>query len=80
MHLQFFAKPPRFVTQYQHPNGRVRLRSTTICGGWHTEGKTLAPLASGFDQAAAAVIMARLAVDRTESEEVPEIIRWLDRR
>ncbi len=68
------------MTQYQHPNGRSRLRSTTICGAWHTEGKNLAPLSSSFDQAAAAVVMARLAVERTETEEVPEIIRWLDRR
>eukprot|EP01084_Bolivina_argentea_P086638 156588_1 len=69
----------QFVTQYQHPNGRSRLRSTTICGAWHTEGKNLAPLASSFDQATAAILMARLAVERTETEEVPEIIRWLDR-
>ncbi|KAG5176614.1 vesicle coat complex COPII, subunit SEC23 [Tribonema minus] len=69
----------QFVTQYQHPNGRMRLRSTTICGLWHSDAQSLQPIAASFDQAAAAVLTARVAVYRTETEDVADIMRWLDR-
>ena len=35
--------------------------------------------AKSFDQEAAAVLMSRLAVHRTETEEVADVMRWLDR-
>eukprot|EP00612_Vaucheria_litorea_P002694 CAMPEP_0171459422 /NCGR_PEP_ID=MMETSP0945-20130129/4711_1 /TAXON_ID=109269 /ORGANISM="Vaucheria litorea, Strain CCMP2940" /LENGTH=784 /DNA_ID=CAMNT_0011985435 /DNA_START=22 /DNA_END=2376 /DNA_ORIENTATION=- len=69
----------QFVTQYQHSNGRIRLRSTTHCGGWHCDAQDMAPLAVSFDQAAAAVLTARIAIHRTETEDVADIMRWLDR-
>lgn len=36
-------------------------------------------LAAGFDQDAATVLMARLGVVKTESEEHLEVLKWLDR-
>jgi hypothetical protein len=38
-----------------------------------------ASLAASFDQETAAVVMARIAVNRTETEDSSDILRWLDR-
>ncbi|CAM9818924.1 unnamed protein product, partial [Sphacelaria rigidula] len=69
----------QFVTQYQQAGGKYRMRTTTICGGWQSDPQQLDPLVRGFDQEAAAVLMARIAVHRTETEEVADTMRWLDR-
>ncbi|KAF3845628.1 hypothetical protein F7725_008791 [Dissostichus mawsoni] len=37
-------------------------------------------IAASFDQEAAAILMARLAVYRAETEEGPDVLRWLDRQ
>lgn len=37
-------------------------------------------LGAGFDQEAAAVLMARLAVFKTETEDTLDVLRWLDRK
>ncbi|KAH9542694.1 hypothetical protein CY35_13G021000 [Sphagnum magellanicum] len=68
----------QFVTQYQHGSGQTRLRVCTIARRW-CDGGQVQDLAAGFDQEAAAVVMARLAVYKTEHEEVFDILRWLDR-
>eukprot|EP00559_Dactyliosolen_fragilissimus_P000819 CAMPEP_0184868204 /NCGR_PEP_ID=MMETSP0580-20130426/29550_1 /TAXON_ID=1118495 /ORGANISM="Dactyliosolen fragilissimus" /LENGTH=731 /DNA_ID=CAMNT_0027368953 /DNA_START=440 /DNA_END=2635 /DNA_ORIENTATION=- len=39
----------------------------------------LTPIKMGFDQEAAAVLTARLAVHRTESEDPADVLRWVDR-
>lgn len=36
-------------------------------------------IAAGFDQEAAAVIMARVAMFRAETDDGPDVLRWLDR-
>jgi len=36
-------------------------------------------IAAGFDQEAAAVLMARIAVFRAETDDGPDVLRWLDR-
>ena len=69
----------QFVTKYQHSSGKIRLRTSTLCGPWHSEPNDLAPIKCSFDQEAAAVCLARLAVFRTETEEVSDILRWVDR-
>ena len=43
------------------------------------EGGNLATLVAGFDQEAAAVIVARLATHKMEAEEDFDATRWLDR-
>lgn len=36
-------------------------------------------IAAGFDQEASAVIMARVAMFRAETDDGPDVLRWLDR-
>lgn len=71
----------QFLTNYLASNGRFRLRVTTVSGLWHSDPNDHLPLAASFDQDAAAVLMARLAIHRCEqpSEEVSDVMRWLDR-
>ena len=37
------------------------------------------PVKMSFDQEAAAVLLARVAVERTETEDVADVLRWIDR-
>jgi len=69
----------QYITTYQHSNGRTRLRSTTLCGPWHSDVNDAGPIGRSFDQEAAAVLMARIATFRTTTEEVADILRWVDR-
>lgn len=85
----------QFLTKYQHSSGKTRLRSTTLCGPWHNVtaqngngqqqnqggqmGPDISPIKFSFDQEAAAVLTARLAVYRTETEDVGDVMRWIDR-
>ncbi|KAI4832369.1 hypothetical protein KUCAC02_015338 [Chaenocephalus aceratus] len=48
--------------------------------GWADAQTQIQHIESSFDQEAAAVIMARLGVFRAESEEGPDVLRWLDRQ
>ncbi len=36
-------------------------------------------IAAGFDQEAAAVLMSRIAINRAETDDGPDVLRWLDR-
>ncbi|TYZ59310.1 hypothetical protein PybrP1_001189 [[Pythium] brassicae (nom. inval.)] len=70
----------QFITKYQHASGRYRTRVTTVCGPWTTDPNDTASLGRGFDQEAAAVLLARIAVFRSESgDEQLDIMRWIDR-
>ncbi|KAJ8442530.1 hypothetical protein Cgig2_026472 [Carnegiea gigantea] len=72
---QFYLQ---FLT-YQHNNGRMRLRVTTLSRRWVAGPGSIQDLISGFDQEAAAVIMARLVSFKMETEAEFDPIRWLDR-
>ncbi|CAO4382593.1 unnamed protein product [Caenorhabditis nigoni] len=70
----------QFVTQYQHADGRKRIRVTTTCRTWADMGTQQPNIAYGFDQEAGAVAIARLASFRASNEnDTPEALRWLDR-
>lgn len=83
----------QFITKYQHANGRTRLRSTTLCGAWYNAPNIKAddvmaerqavmnsPVKLSFDQEAAAVLVARMAIYQTESQsDVGDVLRWVDR-
>jgi protein transport protein SEC23 len=81
----------QFLTKYQHASGKTRLRSTTLCGPWYNppapprDGAPAnfdvlnSPVRHSFDQEAAAVLTARLAVYQTESDEIADVLRWVDR-
>ncbi|GCB62554.1 protein transport protein Sec23A [Scyliorhinus torazame] len=70
----------QFVTQYQHSSGQRRIRVATIARNWADAQTQIQNIAASFDQEAAAVLMARLAVYRAETEEGPDVLRWLDRQ
>ncbi|KAJ6655663.1 hypothetical protein lerEdw1_004899 [Lerista edwardsae] len=70
----------QFVTQYQHSSGQRRIRVTTVARNWADAQTQLQNIAASFDQEAAAILMARLAVYRAETEEGPDVLRWLDRQ
>lgn len=36
-------------------------------------------VSAGFDQEASAVLMARMVVNRAETEDSPDVMRWADR-
>lgn len=68
----------QFVTRYLHASGQHRMRVSTVAGRW-TAGGNIPEIAAGFDQEAAAVLMARMAVYKTENEDSFDILRWVDR-
>lgn len=47
---------------------------------WADAQTQIQHIESSFDQEAAAVLMARLGVFKAESEEGPDVMRWLDRQ
>jgi len=67
----------QFVTHYQHAGGTMRLRVTTIARNFAEAGSPSIP--ASFDQEAAAVLMARIAVFKAEIDDSPDVLRWLDR-
>ena len=79
------SPPPtfQFITKYQHPSGKERMRVTTSRLGWNTAAEDArrfaSPMALSFDQEASVAIMARVAVLRTQTENTKDVLRWLDR-
>eukprot|EP00898_Chlorokybus_atmophyticus_P002889 jgi/Chlat1/3600/Chrsp234S00259 len=73
---QFFLQ---FVTQYR-PLGstQLRLRCTSLTRAW-SDGANAHELVAGFDQEAAAVLVARLATYKMDHEDDFDCVRWLDR-
>ncbi|KAF1790016.1 ADF-H/Gelsolin-like domain [Phytophthora cactorum] len=58
------ARYIQLITRYQHASGRYRTRVTTICGPWTVDPNDTATLGRGFDQEAAAVLLARRGAAR----------------
>lgn len=67
----------QYITHYQHSSGTLRLRVTTLARALVSGGSP--DVALSFDQEAAAVVMARIAVYKAEMEGSPDILRWIDR-
>lgn len=69
----------QFATNYIHADGSRRVRVTTVARPFSDPSDT-ASLTNGFDQEAAAVLIARYACYRCEREEpAQDVLRWLDR-
>lgn len=47
---------------------------------WADAATNIQHISAGFDQETAAVIMARMVVYRAETDEGPDILRWVDRQ
>jgi len=69
----------QFTSTHQRANGQRILRVTTLAHAWAPAGDSKSVLTMGFDQEAAAVLMARVAVFKAETEEAFDVMRWLDR-
>lgn len=69
----------QFLTYYQHNDGHMRLRATTLSRRWVAGPGSIQDLIAGFDQEAAAAVMARLVSFKMEMEAEFDPIRWLDR-
>lgn len=67
----------QFITNYQHASGTNRIRVTTVANQLLPFGSPA--IAASFDQEAAAVLMARIAVHKAESDDGADVIRWIDR-
>ena len=67
----------QFITHYQHSSGTYRLRVTTVSRLFADGGSP--QIAASFDQEAAAVLMARIAVFKSEIDDGPDVLRWTDR-
>lgn len=68
----------QFITRYRYGNMEMRKRVTTAARRW--VGNQSPDIAAGFDQEAAAAVMARLAIDKAESRFAPDVISWLDKK
>ncbi|KAH9258371.1 hypothetical protein BASA81_003420 [Batrachochytrium salamandrivorans] len=70
----------QFITHYQHPNGKTRVRVTTTAGPWQREPGSIKSISHSFDQQCAVVCLARVAILRIEEGESSlEVIRFIDR-
>ncbi|XP_057429430.1 protein transport protein SEC23 E-like [Lotus japonicus] len=69
----------QFLTSYQAPDGQLVLRVTTVTRRWVDSSVSSEELVQGFDQETAAVVMARYASLKMETEETFDATRWLDR-
>jgi len=69
----------QFITQYQHSSGQQRVRVVTVARNWADATANLYHISAGFDQEASAILMARLAVFRAESDDGSDVLRWVDR-
>ncbi|KAF2074067.1 hypothetical protein CYY_004636 [Polysphondylium violaceum] len=69
----------QFITSYQNAAGKQIVRVTTVKRDWVDNNAPIQHLTQGFDQETSAVLMARLAIFKTENEELQDITRWLDK-
>ena len=68
----------QFLTYYQHSSGQFHLRVTTVAR--NLSGPSGDPaIAQSFDQEAAATLMSRIAVFKSEVDDGPDVLRWVDR-
>ncbi|KAL4200041.1 hypothetical protein AMTRI_Chr03g54420 [Amborella trichopoda] len=68
----------QFQTRYRNGNGETRLRVTTCARRWVDKAR-FQEIAEGFDQEAAASVMARLAIHKAEQSCADNALRWLDK-
>eukprot|EP00933_Yihiella_yeosuensis_P045433 TRINITY_DN40809_c0_g1_i1.p1 TRINITY_DN40809_c0_g1~~TRINITY_DN40809_c0_g1_i1.p1 ORF type:complete len:757 (+),score=153.63 TRINITY_DN40809_c0_g1_i1:1-2271(+) len=68
----------QFQTCYLHASGRKRLRVTTVSNRY-TDAQ-MSDIVQGFDQEAAAVLVARHAVAKCVDEDPLDVLRWIDRQ
>lgn len=68
----------QFMTKYLHSSGHMRLRITTV-ERTMLSNEDLRELCRGFDQEASAVLMSRYSILKTYTEEIIDVVRWIDK-
>jgi protein transport protein SEC23 len=66
----------QFITHYQHASGTYRIRVTTLSNFLTSDEQTLT---NSFDQEAAAVLMSRVTLFKSEQDDGADVLRWIDR-
>ncbi|CAH6720466.1 protein transport protein Sec23p [[Candida] jaroonii] len=66
----------QFITYYQHGSGTFRIRVTTVSNLLTSDERQLT---QSFDQEAAAVLMARVTLHKSEQDDGADVLRWVDR-
>lgn len=66
----------QFITHYQHSSGSYRIRVTTMSNFLTSDEMALT---NSFDQEAAAVLMARVTLFKSEQDDGADVLRWIDR-
>ncbi|EAZ63719.2 component of COPII coat of ER- Golgi vesicles [Scheffersomyces stipitis CBS 6054] len=66
----------QFITHYQHASGTYRIRVTTVSNFLTSDEQTLT---NSFDQEAAAVLMSRVTLFKSEQDDGADVLRWIDR-
>uniref|UniRef100_A0A0L0NVY3 Protein transport protein SEC23 n=1 Tax=Candidozyma auris TaxID=498019 RepID=A0A0L0NVY3_CANAR len=66
----------QFITTYQHASGTYRVRVTTVATILTPDEQLLA---QSFDQDAAAVLMSRITLFKSEQDDGADVLRWIDR-
>ena len=69
----------QFITHYQYPSGETRVRVTTIGRHWVDAQMNHSHIATGFDQEAAIVLMARKVIVFAETYAEETTMEWLDK-
>lgn len=69
----------QFIHTYQHTNGNKRIRVTTVARNMADAATNINQISLGFDQECAAVLMARIATFRADTDNGHDVLRWLDR-
>lgn len=67
----------QYVTTYQHSSGTYRTKVTTQALPFYDEGDQ--NISNSFDQEVAAVLMARIAIFKSDDDDSADILRWIDR-
>ena len=63
----------------QHAICVITVSDAHYCYSWVDAATSIQHVSAGFDQEASAVLMARMATHRAESDDGPDVLRWIDR-
>jgi protein transport protein SEC23 len=69
----------QFINSYQHASGTKRMRVTTVARNWVDAAVNMNQVSYSFDQECGAVLMARIATFRAETDNGHDVLRWVDR-
>jgi len=68
------------VSEGSFAQSRILTKCDFLIYSWADATSNVHHISAGFDQEAAAVLMARMVVYRAETDEGPDILRWVDRQ